>query len=469
MGKAAKLCVSVQSQRVRIHAPGTLPQRGLACGNRCNRVAEAHGDSAYDRRMRCMRRIAIGALCMALLAACQTPFPASPTPLDTATAPVAVVTVSDSTPPLPPLPTVTRGVVAAPMLTFTPTPISSTARALTRTIALPIVSTHAETPAAQSAAAPTPAPTAAFDDLPKIDLRGQGIDVADYADMALPRDLGFGWVQVYNPPEYPIDSFKILYRVPLDKAISGQAADIAAWADALEALARDRQGVINAYSIGNEVNLSREWGGSKPDPLAYTRLLAIAYARIKQADPQALVISAGIAPTGGDGDGFADDLVYARTMFEAGALDVMDAYGFHPYGFAYEPERDPADAQTKGLLFRRAEAHRALMQTFGGADKKIWATEFGWLINPDEEGVKCTLPGMDWQRVSKDNQAKYVVRAYDYASKNWAWMGPMFLWNLDFSRSSLYPDPCEQMKWFSLYDAAGNQRPLAQALRNSRR
>jgi hypothetical protein len=328
-------------------------------------------------------------------------------------------------------------------------------------IALPqIGNSEAATPA------PTPEPTQ--EPLPKISLKDQGINAADYGNLALPRDLGFGWVQVFNPPEYPIDGFRILYRVPLNRAVSGQQTDIDAWADELEAIARTRRGVINAYSIGNEVNLSREWGDAQPNPQRYTELLAIAYARIKSADPDALVVSSGIAPTGGDGDGFADDLRYARAMFEAGALDVMDAYGFHPYGFAYPPELGPDDPQAKGLLFRRAEAHRRLLEEFGAGDKKMWATEFGWLIDSNEEGVACDFGSLNWQRVSRKQQASYVVRAYDYAAKNWPWMGPMFLWNADFSRSPLYPDRCEQMKWYSLVDEQGSERPVAQALRRAR-
>ena len=378
-----------------------------------------------------------------------TAAPQTVTPgLATGTAPPALST-AHATRVLPPLPS--------------PTPQVTVDPALTRTIALPIVQSQPEATAQPAkAAAATPEP------LPKISLRNQGINVADYSNMALPTDLGFGWVQVFNPPNFPINGFKILYRVPLGQAISGKQSDIDDWADALESLVQERVGIINAYSIGNEVNLSREWLNQQPDPLLYTKLLAVAYARVKQSDPDALVISSGIAPTGGDGEGFMDDLSYARAMFDAGALDVLDGYGFHPYGFAYEPERDPADTSTKGLLFRRAEAHRKLMLEYGAVDKQMWATEFGWLIDPKEENASCTLPGLDWQRVSRDKQAAYVVRAYDYASKNWAWMGPMFLWNLDFSRSPLYPDACEQMKWFSLLDLNGNERPIVTALRNTK-
>ncbi len=326
-----------------------------------------------------------------------------------------------------------------------------------------------QAPLSTSPPVATPIPTETPYPLPKISLAGEGINVVDYGHASLEalRPLGFGWIQVFNPPEYPIPDYKVLYRVPLGDAVSGDPAAITTWADRLESLARERRGVINAYAIGNEVNLSREWANRQPDPSLYARLLAIAYARIKTADPDALVISAGIAPTGGDGDGAVDDLAYARALFDAGIANYIDGYGFHPYGFAYEPEHDPDDPQARGLLFRRAEAHRRLMEEYGAGDKLMWATEFGWLADPGEEGLSCVWPDLDWQRVSRKQQAEYVVRAFDFARKNWPWMGPMFLWNYDFSRSTQYPDPCEQMKFFSLLDGNGNERPVMQALRSA--
>jgi hypothetical protein len=333
----------------------------------------------------------------------------------------------------------------------------------------PLAATPApDTPAPSPAAPQAPQPTSTETPfpLPKISLTAHGINVANYdaANIQALRPFGFGWVQVFNPPDFPIDGYKVLHRVALGDAVSGRPEAIDAWADQLESLARERRGLIQAYSIGNEVNLSREWNGQPPDPALYARLLAIAFARIKTADPQALVVSAGIAPTGGDAAGAMDDLKYARALFEAGAASYIDAYGFHPYGFAYEPEHDPSDPAAKGLLFRRAEAHRALMEEYGAGDKPMWATEFGWLIDPREEGLQCSWPDLDWQRVSRKRQAEYLVRAYDYAAKNWPWMGPMFLWNYDFSQSPLYPEPCEQMKFFSLLDEAGNSRPAVSAL-----
>src|SRR5574341_1410160 len=58
------------------------------------------------------------------------------------------------------------------------------------------------------------------------------------------------------------------------------------------------RGLIQAYQVWNEPNLAREWSGRAPDPAEYTRLLAYCYNGIKRADPDAIVISAGLAPTG---------------------------------------------------------------------------------------------------------------------------------------------------------------------------
>jgi hypothetical protein len=316
------------------------------------------------------------------------------------------------------------------------------------------------------APSPTPQPSPTQPPHPPEPIRGVNVADSDLNNIGLLRDLGFTWVQTFLPPTVKLEPFKVLYRVTLGKAVSGKPEDIEQFAEVVEGVARQNGEFIDAYSVGNEVNLSREWGVGQPDPVLYARLLAIAYARIKTYDSTAIVVSAGIAPTGGDGPGSVDDLAYARAMLSAGAGNAMDAYGFHPYGFAYEPEKDPAEGTDhNGLTFRRAELHRQLMDEFGLSNKPMWATEFGWLINPLEEGANCDWPDLNWQKVTRQQQAEYVARAYTYAKQNWPWMERMFLWNYDFSRSPLYPDACEQMKWFSMLDAQGQPRLVMHELR----
>ena len=75
-------------------------------------------------------------------------------------------------------------------------------------------------------------------------------------------------------------------------------ADLNDFGDFCGTLAERYKGRIDAYQIWNEPNLSREWGDQPPDPAAYTELLKVCYQAIKEVDPDAIVISAGLAPTG---------------------------------------------------------------------------------------------------------------------------------------------------------------------------
>ncbi len=68
--------------------------------------------------------------------------------------------------------------------------------------------------------------------------------------------------------------------------------------DFLSAMATRYKGRIRAYEIWNEPNLAREWGGKLPDPGQYAKMLKGAYSAIKTVDPDAMVMSAGLSPTG---------------------------------------------------------------------------------------------------------------------------------------------------------------------------
>jgi hypothetical protein len=128
----------------------------------------------------------------------------------------------------------------------------------------------------------------------------------------------------------------------------------------------------------------------------------------------------------------------------------------------------------EGTCFRRAELAREIMVAYGDETKPVWATEFGWLIQPPS----CCLtrsdwPARSWQVVSEGKQARYIVRAFDYAETHWPWMDVMFLWNLDYSR---YPDAedetcpnCDSMGWFSILDPDGTPRRAYDWLQGDRR
>ncbi len=239
------------------------------------------------------------------------------------------------------------------------------------------------------------------------------------------------------------------------------------------ALAAYMKGTVAAYELWNEPNLSCEWGNSSPDPARYTSLLKAAYPKIKAADPQVVVLSAGLATTGGDGGATAlNDCTFIDAMYGAGAKGYFDALGSHPYGFANSPETRNANNVTD---FRRAADQHAVMAAHGDGAKKVWATEFGWIIDPTVYGHPeyqndWRWQGRWWQRVSPDTQADYLVRAYQYAYRNWPWMGVMCVFNLDFSAVTWY-EPPEPMRFYSIlhgYDQGSlwyTHRPAFDALK----
>lgn len=110
------------------------------------------------------------------------------------------------------------------------------------------------------------------------------------------------------------------------------------FADFCGVIAARYRGKIAAYQVWNEPNLAREWGGRQPDPAEYVALLRDCYVAIKQADPNALVISAGLAPTGNGPTEAMPDVDYLKGMYEAGAAPYFDLLGVHAPGFKAAPE-----------------------------------------------------------------------------------------------------------------------------------
>lgn len=202
--------------------------------------------------------------------------------------------------------------------------------------------------------------------------------------------------------------------------------------DFLQALAGRYRGRIRAYEVWNEPNLAREWGGQLPDPGAYVKLLRTAYVAIKAADPNAMVISAGLSPTGTWNNAARPDDWYLESMYIAmggGSNGYFDVLGAHAPGFKVAPETDPAVVAAdptlggqRAFAFRHVEDLRAIMVKYGDANKQIAVLEFGWTSDPRPDSP------YNWHAVSEQTKADYLVRAYQYAKQNWApWIGLMSL------------------------------------------
>jgi len=232
-------------------------------------------------------------------------------------------------------------------------------------------------------------------------------------------------------------------------------------------LAARYAGVVDAYEIWNEPNLRREWNTPRGISAAsYIELLRLAYAAVKAADPAAIVVTAGLSPTGtNDGVNAIDDRVFLTQMYAAGVADYSDAIGAHPYGWANPPDSECCRnnrPQVSGwdehpsFFFKQTLAdYRQIMMQSGDSSTYIWPTEFGW---GSSEGFPVD-PSADYSFVtftSLDEQTQYTIRGFQLGSEL-GYVGPMFVWNLNLCEVVGMTDV--QCFW-SLLDPAGNPRPV---------
>ncbi|MFN8451369.1 MAG: cellulase family glycosylhydrolase [Anaerolineae bacterium] len=222
-------------------------------------------------------------------------------------------------------------------------------------------------------------------------------------------------------------------------------------------LADRYRGRIAAYQVWNEPNLSREWGDQLPDAAGYVALLKACSDAIHAADPAAIVISAGLAPTGTYDDTATPDDVYLQAMYDAGFQRYVDAVGMHAPGYSM-PDVPPEDG-TGGhrfFTFRRIEDLRRIMVANGDAAHQVALLEVGWTTDQMN-------PNYAWFAVDEAEQARNLVAAYRYAAENWRpWVGLM---------SAIYiasPDwtPDDEEWWWAITTPQGYTRPAYVDLAN---
>ena len=268
-----------------------------------------------------------------------------------------------------------------------------------------------------------------------LDIEGHGAGIYIWAgadrivDEAEAADVNLVF-RVDHPP---------LWAIPTEPDAEGRMlpVDIEAFGVFCHAMAERYKGRVQGYQVWNEPNLAREWNGLVPDAIDYVTVLRACYVGIKTADPKALVISAGLSPTGSGPPDAIPDADYLKGMYEAGAASYFDLLGLNAPGYKAAPEISPAEAADPAngygghqiFCFRHVENMRTIMEQYGDAGKQVAILEFGWHTDDRPDN-----PDYAWFAVTPEQQADYLVRAFHYAREHWSpWIGPMFVWNL--------PDP----------------------------
>ena len=311
-------------------------------------------------------------------------------------------------------------------------------------------------------------------------------------DLALVDKMGFGWVKQkfawreieglekggfdWYRPDRIVDKVEkadlnLIVRLdqqpfwsePEDNVFqdNGPPADMQDFGDFCGAVAERFQGRIAAYQVWNEPNLSREWGDRSPNPAKYVELLKVCYEAIKKADPAAIVISAGLAPTGTDSEFATPDTKFLQQMYDAGAADYFDVLGANAPGYKAYPELAPEEAESdefgggRWFAFRHVEDLREIMVANGDGDKQVAILEMGWTLDQIN-------PEYSWFAVDEATQADYLVRAYQYAAENWQpWIGLMT--TIYIADHNWTAEEHEQW-WWSIVLPDGTQREAFHAL-----
>ena len=180
------------------------------------------------------------------------------------------------------------------------------------------------------------------------------------------------------------------------------------------------EGKLAAIIVGNEPNLSYEWGYRQATAVDYVDLLKVMYPAIKAADPDVLVLGGALAPTlepAGSPWGL-NDLEYLDQMYAAGAADYFDGLAVHSYGLTFPALADPGP---EILNFRRVELVRNVMLHHNDADTKIYITEFGWNDHP-----RWTMAVRPGQRIQN------TLDAFTYAEQNWPYVEMIAIWAFRF-------------------------------------
>lgn len=191
--------------------------------------------------------------------------------------------------------------------------------------------------------------------------------------------------------------------------------------DFVHAVVSRYRGRIKYYQIWNEPNIYPEWGEQPVDPEAYTELLRIGYTRAKQANPDCVIISGALASTIELGPRDLNDFIFLQRMYDAGAGDYFDILAMQGYGLwsgPYDRRMRP-----RVINFSRPLYIRDIMVKNGDESKPIWISEMNWnAIPPDHPAPPI------YGRVNKEQQARYVVEAYQRAQAEWPWVGVVNFW-----------------------------------------
>lgn len=223
-------------------------------------------------------------------------------------------------------------------------------------------------------------------------------------------------------PVVVLDGSPAWARAPVDVAPVANPlappADPATFARFVAAFAGRYQASLRYYQLWDEPNIAPHWGNRMIEPVAYAQLLKAVVPALRVADPDAVVITAALAPTSDRGHLAIDEVYFLQRLYAAGAAPYFDIVAAQPFGFGHPP--DDQRAQPALLNFQRIKLLRQTLVAAGDGEKPMWAVRYGW---------NTAVPS-PWQTVSAADQSAFATKALTIAQAQWPWLTAM-AWAID--------------------------------------
>ncbi len=259
---------------------------------------------------------------------------------------------------------------------------------------------------------------------------------------------------------------------------NGPPDDYAHYTNFLTELLNRYPGQVHAIEVWNEQNIDREW--STPaglSPANYVEFLRRSYETIKAIDPNVIVISGALAPSGvHDQVTSYDDFIYLDEALAAGMLNYADCVGAHHNGYNIGPDvpwdqtgntpeaatatfRGPFDNPHHSWSFKTTVDTYAEKVQAIDPNKKLCLTEFGW---GSSEGYDSYPEGFEFVNDNTlEEQAQYLVQAFQQMHDSGdVWLA--FFFNYDFGNKG--GGPTDDPVPYSVVDTSGIPRPAFGAI-----
>lgn len=194
--------------------------------------------------------------------------------------------------------------------------------------------------------------------------------------------------------------------------------DFTAFAGFAAAFSQRYGSALQYYQIWDEPNVEPHWGKRNADPVEYARLLIPASDAIRAADPDAVILLAGLAmnlelhrphPN-------YSEILFLRGLYEIGANRYWDIVAAKPYGMWSGPEDRTVNSAV--LNFSRLILLRDEMRQYGDAAKPIWAVEMGWNALPPQWNGQPSPWGTD----AEVKQTDRLLRGLARTRSEWSWL-----------------------------------------------